>query len=59
MVGKQQFFWFLIKEVYQQKVIGKRREILDSIAADISGLGVIKRGNLMRYINQRKGRIDL
>jgi len=50
---------FLFEEIHEDEVESKRREILDGIAADIGGLGVIEGEELVRDVCDDECRVDL
>ena len=59
MIRQQQLFGFLFEQVYQDQVVGVRREIFYGIATNIGCLRNIKRSEVVADVNQIEGGVNL
>jgi hypothetical protein len=59
VIGQQQVFRFLFKEVNKQYVKCLRGKIADGIAANVSGLWIVEWRKVMRDVDQCEGWINL
>ncbi len=59
VIGQEELFRLFFEKVDQDKMIGIRREMLNSIPADICRLWVIERGEIVGDIQYRECRVNL
>jgi len=57
--GQEELFGLFLEQVHQDDMEGMGREVLDGIAADIGGLGVVEGQQFMGDIDEAECRVDL